>query len=434
MKYLIYIIIILFLLYYIAIEELARYMKKNYHKYDKKYNNDNIQLLKNIKLFDLARYYHQKEDYNIALKYYNLCLLNNNYYVMIDIADIYLYGPKPNYNKAFLYYTNFLKINNIENKYKIYVNERLQQLYEILNNDTNEEINKLEKDDINYNIDKYLLDIININDIENKTDENIVNNNVINDNIVNNINLNDNINLININDNLINDNEMLEQIGINNGFDYTNIYNDIINDPQSIHNSMTNKTIKHSINNLEINTNKIYCYEELKDLFINDIINLNISNKKINRILKIFERIETDITQSYNNKKTLKDIFILIGNNIYTNIDNTYKNNAINNLIIEFDDCFDINENLLCFTGIYNRMINSLHLLDPSVIVKDTNIINQEILNLCSKIRNDYECNNNNEITLKQTIITELNKEYVKTKLLTQIELDNIIKEWIDYI
>jgi len=383
---------------------------------------------KKYRYLELARYYHEKQFYDLAIKYYNKCLLSKNYYVMIDLGDIYHFGlgdMKPNYYKAFLYYTYFLNINNIENKYKLYVKDRLKQLNEIIYNPTDNRLNHLDKNEIILNLDDYLLDIIFKDDIVDNTtiinNPDVLNNNITIDNDID-------INFNNYDEYGYLDNN--ENIEVNNNIDYNNIYYDTINDPQNIHDTGVNLTIKNSIQNLEDTTDSQYKYNQLKQIFLNE----DIDNEKRKNINKVFHKIDSDITQSYNNKKTLKELFELIGNRIYTSNNNEYKNNAINNLILELNDCIDESDNIVCFTGVYNRIIDSLNLLDNSVIVKNKNILNQEILNKSSKIRNDYENLIDPELTLKEYIRYQLNNDYVNTNILKQNELDNIINEWIDYI
>ena len=179
---------------------------------------------------------------NEALYYYKECLKHGNFYTMINIGDIYLFGLdslKPNYYKAYLYYTNFIKIKNNKIKYVRYVEERLKQLYNIL---YVEKDLLLDKDELNNNIDNYLLNIINEeDDIHNNVEVINIQNNIQDNNIYDDL-------IYNINDN--------------------NIYYDILNDPQNIHDTGVNNTVKNSITNLEINTIQEYTYDELKIKFL----------------------------------------------------------------------------------------------------------------------------------------------------------------------
>jgi len=431
------ILILIIGIYLICINYKKKTKNCDYDKYKHKLiKNTKNNIVNNSSNIELARFYHEKEIPYLALEYYKKCLLNKNYYVMLDIGDIYLFGLgslDPNYYKAHIYYTNFLKINNTDEKHKSYAIERINQLYEILNNDTNGCINSLDKNKIISNIDDYLVDIITEEDLEN-TVEIIDNEEIVRDREEV-IHFNDTINYNDIANNVLN----YDNIPINNGIDYDNIYYDIVNDPQNSHDSGIQKTIKSSIYKLEKDTNIEYKYSELKMMFINDIKDMNISDKKLRNIKKIFNKIETDTTKSYNNKKTLKDVFTLVGNRIYTSNDEIYKKNAINNLMIELNDSVDSNNNPVCFTGVYNRIIDSLNLIDEDVVVKNKDILDQEILNKCSKIRNDFEKEVNVDnpeysTLLKNKIMVELDITYVKTNILTKEELYDNTKNWIDFI
>lgn len=417
-------------LIYIFIIIVIIFVIKNKKQNINNRKNELLKIIKHKKKYSnlqLARYYHEKQIPNLAIQFYNKCLLNNNYYVMIDLGNIYHYGlggMGPNYYKATLYYSNFLNIKGIDNKYKRDVSNRLKQLNEIIYNPTDNRINKLDKNEMILNLDKYLLDIIFKYDIQNNVT--VVENTIIDEDIEYNNGYEDYDEYAYLDNN--------ENIDINNGIDYNNIYYDNINDPQNVHSSTVNFTIKNSIEKLEKTTDNKYTYMQLKKKLLADITNMNIDSKKIKNINKVFEKIDNDQTASYNSNKTLKDIFELVTNNIYTSTDSIYKENAINNLLLEMCDCVDTTNNVVCFTGVYNRLIDSLHLINPDIVVKNEEILNQEILNKCSKYRIDYEKLENQDSSLKIYIMSELNNEYVKTKILKQSELDDIIKDWIDYV
>jgi hypothetical protein len=169
------------------------------------------------------------------------------------------------------------------------------------------------------------------------------------------------------------------------------------------------------------------------------------------------ENIETDIKSIYNG------IFYLLDKNQNKHFRNLqkimeYKNNFetmgekltdqkkkykiylekletfLSNLIIELNDCIE-NNNIVCHTGIFNRLTNSINLLDNEVNIKTYDFLNEEIMNKCIAIRSTLDTNiSNYEEELKNKIKIEMNKDYVNTKILTQSQLDDILNIWIDHI
>ena len=98
------------------------------------------------------------------------------------------------------------------------------------------------------------------------------------------------------------------------------------------------------------------------------------------------------------------------------------------------NDCVE-NDHVVCHTGIFNRVLNSLNYVDNFVNVKSTNALNDEMMNKCSLIRSNLDENEDDfDNKLKRKIMEELKKDYVDTNIITQEELNNIINVWIDYI
>lgn len=96
-------------------------------------------------------------------------------------------------------------------------------------------------------------------------------------------------------------------------------------------------------------------------------------------------------------------------------------------------------EQVVCFTGVHNRIVNSLNQLHPNIQIKDRDSINQEMLNKASAIRNNLEKTiDSNDFNfdekLKEKIKEEFNKDYVNSGILKQDQLNEIIQPWIDHI
>lgn len=91
------------------------------------------------------------------------------------------------------------------------------------------------------------------------------------------------------------------------------------------------------------------------------------------------------------------------------------------------------NNKPVCFTGIYNRIVDSINFIDKDVKITNKATLKQEILNKSSMIRNEYE-NSDSELSFVTYLNLELNKIYVEPKILTKKELDDLTSEWIDHI
>ena len=177
---------------------------------------------------------------------------------------------------------------------------------------------------------------------------------------------------------------------------------------------------------------------EINNIIKDEINKQNFNDTKKNNIIKVLESINTNSTKSYKNDMTLSELLILIFNRIYNKYDEDIQKTFLSNLIIELNDCVE-NDNIVCHTGIFNRLINSINLLDIEVNIKTYDFLNEEIMNKCIAIRNELDTNipdyddENNE-SFKNKIRLEMNRDYVNTKILTQNQLDDILNIWIDHI
>jgi hypothetical protein len=389
----------------------------------------------------LAKNYHNNYDSENALKYYDKSLKDGNILVLIDIATIYQYGlgnQDINLFKAFQnYYVLLLLLKNkddpLNNKYKLYIRNKIKDILESINL-PEEDTKNNDKPVQNLNIDNFLLD--NILDQFNKNtlfsnqpiriQENTIPNTI--PNIIPNIRI----------PNILND--------INNYaiVDTPPVYNPILNDKQNIHDTFINNTISNSINNIINDTNN-----NLQNLNIDDI-NIIIQNElnntksrtgidvyKKQNILKVLERINISDTKSIKNNMTSKEALVLVFNRIYNKNDDNIKQTFLSNLMNELNDCVE-NNNIVCHTGIFNRIFNSINLLDEDVTLKSYDYLNEEIMNKCAIIRNNFDEldneENNSDTLLKNKIRDEIKKDYVDTKILTQEQLNDMLNIWIDHI
>ena len=331
---------------------------------------DNIQI---------AKYYHINNNGYNAVKTYKKCV-NHDCEYLISIAKIYHYGlnndTEPDVEQAVFYYDYFL--NYVDNTYQ---HDKYDKQYkEVIN--ILKDIRKIKKENREIDINEYYTVLTHEPFVEDPFVEPVVR------------------------QNRIQNMAPLEPL----------------DDPQNVHDTYINNTIDNSIIYLKDNTELKYSYVEIKQL-----IKENTPKEKQRNIQKVLEQIDDcAITK---NSNTLKDIVIIVGNNIFNSDDDEYKQSGIANLINQLNDCIEENQ-VVCFTGIHNRLIYSLNMLNKNIKIIDKTSLNTEILNKCSIIATQLDSNDDLKTEIKKTLI----KDYIDSNILQMDQLDNIINEWIDYI
>ena len=416
-------------------------------------------IFKKFNCLKTARYYHKKHDIlskKNALEYYlkyinNTNEVNKDKSVLLDIANLYHYSNKDLFQAVQYYYLYIISVKNkndiLSKKNKLHASNKIKEILEY------DKLTTIQTNHTRDYTNQYLLNNIldRSNELVDQSNNSIIVENIVIDNSI----LHNSI-LNNINNYLIKDEaeDTVEEI-----VDDFPIHRPILNDNQNIHDTYVNNTIQNSINNIKTEQNipnKINLnIDEIKNpirapnlttlqlVEINNIIKdeinkQNFNDTKKNNIIKVLESINTNSTKSYKNDMTLSELLILIFNRIYNKYDEDIQKTFLSNLIIELNDCVE-NDNIVCHTGIFNRLINSINLLDIEVNIKTYDFLNEEIMNKCIAIRNELETdtpNNddeNNE-SLKNKIRLEMNKDYINTKILTQNQLDDILNIWIDHI
>lgn len=222
--------------------------------------------------------------------------------------------------------------------------------------------------------------------------------------------------------------------------DNIDFVNPITNDPQNVHDTAVMKTIKTSIDNLKQNTplliSKHQCFSDLKKLS---------SNPQVHSILNIINKKDSYIS-SMNMQQS--DALQLVWNRINQECHKDNKTNLQNSLITELESSYE-NNIPVCSTGIFNRIIDSLNIVDPLVTIKPKWIIQEEILDKCSKLRQDLvdKLPSTDKLilesgkdlpdfddNLKQLIRDTCKTDYVDSNILSQDSLDAELNKWIDHI
>ena len=257
-----------------------------------------------------------------------------------------------------------------------------------------------------------------------------------------------------------------------------NIESPIIrNDLNNVHDHVVNNSIKNSINKLQKTTNlTIDLATTLVQIrkYINDY-KTNMSNKlnaehlnqkeseKQNKLLQ--HKIESAIMALDNIEKNNHllgatntkevDLLHLVWNRIHSRINHENKETLKENLINELSESVEHNA-VVCTSGRFNRIIDTLNFIDPDVTIKPTWAIQSEMMNSAVKIREEMMSNlstaDRNIISnysesesdikkynsfmdeFKSRLITDFHKTYVESGLMSKDLLESEINKWINNI
>ncbi len=223
------------------------------------------------------------------------------------------------------------------------------------------------------------------------------------------------------------------------------------NDPQNTHDSQVLSTIRVSLDKLKESPqqkNSQICLREVRSF----LQTLPDSDKKKAAFdsLSAIQNINSVVTGAGGEHEL--DALALVWNRIHdpARFDTTIAQNLRETM---FDELADMQEHgaTVCSTGRITRLIDTLNGVDEEVIIKPTYAINEEMMNKSSSIRDrlleeqpegdrdhleagTHARQEEFDQKLKDTIIMELKKDYVDTKILTQSKFNTEIKKWIDFI
>ena len=196
-------------------------------------------------------------------------------------------------------------------------------------------------------------------------------------------------------------------------------------DDQNVHDNHLNASIKESIRHMENTPDNNISDEEMFNLIISKCYNEE--DKEI--VKNVLSRIKEYQIKNVNTDMTNLELLEKIVYNILIIENEIERVDCFNFLITNLKDCIDENGKIVCCMGITNRLIQSLSIANDKINLKNKDLYNSEILNLIAKLRNDT-----GEDNLKERAIELLKKEYVESGILQQYQLDDIIRDWIDYI
>lgn len=458
-------------------------MTRNYKKSEKLYKLAIKQGSKDAIVY-LANLYHDgskniKPNVEKSLYYYKLAVNNGYNDCLLDIGDIYLWGldnVKRDQKQALMCYK--LLQDKGSSEYRLIAEDRISQMRDFNNEDLNlnNENNILNRTGFIFN------DISSNNNIENMF-KNTISHPYLNDyNLYNNDKENDKTNLINIfkkidktyeqtknyNDNILdtlpNNVEIPINLGINIERANTVNTNRIRNDHQNVHDHVVNKTVKKSVDNLK-NTTNLYINIPKTLIDVRNLIkNSDCNNEKKEDAYKTLDTIETKNQKISSMNMSEIDALNLVWNRIHDPRNRSNEKNLKENLINELSECnqnFGIDNDKkgqVCSTGRFSRIVDTLNICDYDNAVKivPKNVLNEELMNTASKIRNDMINAESDEVkkaidalepnskqeelyknfseNFKTKLSDTFDKEYVQKGIISKKILDNEVNKWINEI
>lgn len=199
-------------------------------------------------------------------------------------------------------------------------------------------------------------------------------------------------------------------------------------DTQNVHDATVNKYIRNIFSNFGVENENAQVINEIKGSMS------HLSNEKKQKINQVLNKIQLR-NANISNLGDIHELAVL----------NTVWQNAKTNKNIKdmmFQQLVDSieNDNVVCPTGIVNRLTTALAVETPEILPKTKSQLNEEIFNKASHIRQQLETNEHyNELDersqkteFKNTLVNTLENDY--TGILTKHEINESIKDWIDYI
>jgi hypothetical protein len=206
-------------------------------------------------------------------------------------------------------------------------------------------------------------------------------------------------------------------------------------------------TIRHSLDNLK-STTKLDISEAETLYQIKKFLNTKPKSHKFNDAIKSLNKIESTTHTLSNSGMRETEGLQLVWNRIHDPMHDENRENLKNTLFNELSE-MQIHGADVCSTGRFDRIIDTLNVVDPAVNIRPTHAINEEMLNKSALIRTQLLENQDNkddlergtatnqtqfDTDLKAEIINTLTHDYVDTKILTPKQFKNELDKWIDHI
>jgi len=220
-------------------------------------------------------------------------------------------------------------------------------------------------------------------------------------------------------------------------------------DHQNVHDSYINKSIKESIEliqkNTEQNIDPVNCFEQIRSKIRSKLLERPILFGLFG-ILKLFEE-QKELKISIPDMSEYEAL-CLVWNRIQSPINNKYREEMIDNLFMELLD-----GRHQCAGGRFNRIIDSLNMVDPEVKIRPKWAVQREMMYKAGKLREtfldtqpqnvkdafesrnstteqDLLCDLFNE-QYKEHLIQEFTPVYVDAKIMSAEDLSKEINLWV---
>ena len=407
-------------------------------------------------IIHLARLYRDiQHDYKKAIYYYELAIKNGIDISIIELANLHMWGM-PGYDgdiEQAVYYYKMILNKDVPNIYKILAKETLENINK--NNfdencleETNFDNNHFHDNNDYYDFFRNMTFIpTNFNVKQPPRQQPPRQQNTFR------IDLND-IALYGLEDELLRNDinpfiNIVEILPIH----VNNNPNNIRNDRQNVHDHVVQNSVKSSVKKLKKNTKMNKNFENT----LSDIkYELNKDKKKYKDAIDIIHKIEND-----GDKKLLhtnmseQEALCLVWNRIHDKKNDDNREELKKNLYNELKECKE-HGHVVCPTGRFNRIIDSLNVLDKDVKIVPQWALNKEMMTKAGKIRKnmiDQESEHikkaleEEEPNKEQTKICEnfkkkfennlkhqFEKDYVSSGLMSKDLLNTEMNKWINHI
>lgn len=188
------------------------------------------------------------------------------------------------------------------------------------------------------------------------------------------------------------------------------LYEPILNDPQNVHDTTVNNCVKKIVDELKQDNYPKYSLPQI----IENLPGVD------NRVLEYI---------SFNTEKRFDLRLIDLLELVFSRFKG--KNFDISVLEHSLNSCIE-NGSVVCYVGVFNRMVDSLNGIDNNVVIKSRDLIGRELMDVCAKIALDnVDCSSEEQ---KSLMLEKLDSDYVKSGVMTDEELKSYISTWIDHI
>jgi hypothetical protein len=199
-------------------------------------------------------------------------------------------------------------------------------------------------------------------------------------------------------------------------------------DTQSIHDSNIQKTTRKDLIQHLQNVKASSLKTSIDDTITSIISYTKQLFGETEKNVGIVSNVLTSIKNRNAKVVTFNDTEAGVLQNVWENSNDNIKRQLINQLI----DCNDSKGKLYCPTGTTTRIVESIYINDPESFPKTKRVLNEEMLQTASKLRQSNE--NLQGQDFKLALLEKFRQDYIIPEILTEKEVNDSVSEWIDYI